>query len=199
MRDTGDSPSDCTEDRTADADSDERWVSFEELAKARGVTKPSAIKLVRRHGWRRQRDNQGHIRALVPAAWITPEETREPDSTGDGPADRATDNSRIINVLQTAVASLTERATAAEQRVDQADGRADRAEQGRTRAEERAERAEQDRVKAEERADRAEATRDTALRQLRIAEELLKQAQIDRLVAAAAERSWLFRRLWRRR
>jgi hypothetical protein len=141
VRDTGDSPSDCTEGRTADADSDERWVSFEELAKARGVTKPSAIKLVRRHGWRRQRDNQGHIRALVPAAWITPEETREPDSTGDGPADRATDISGIINVLQTAVASLTERATAAEQRVDQADGRAHRAEQGRTRAEERAERA----------------------------------------------------------
>jgi hypothetical protein len=146
VRNTGDSPP----DRTADADGSEYWVSFEELAKARGVTKPSAIKLVRRHGWRRQRDNQGHVRALVPTAWLTPEETGEPDSTGESPADRTADISRTINVLQAAVASLTERAQVAERRADQAGARADRAEQGRTRAEERADRAEEELAGAQE-------------------------------------------------
>jgi hypothetical protein len=41
-------------------------MTFAELADARGISKSSAIKLVHRHGWRRQRDDQGHVRALVP-------------------------------------------------------------------------------------------------------------------------------------
>jgi hypothetical protein len=45
---------------------------------------------------------------------------------------------------------------------------------------------------ANRRAERAEVARDVALGQLRMAEELLKQAQIERAVEAAAARSALF-------
>jgi hypothetical protein len=44
-------------DPPADTD-DGRWMTFAELAAARGISKASAIKLVRRHGWRRQHDRR---------------------------------------------------------------------------------------------------------------------------------------------
>jgi hypothetical protein len=58
-------------------------MTFRELAEARGISKLSAVSLVRRHGWRRQRDNQGHVRALVPLAWAS----HEADNQHDNPAD----------------------------------------------------------------------------------------------------------------
>jgi hypothetical protein len=170
VRDTGDNPSDCT----TDVDGDERWVSFEELAKSRGVTKQSAIKLVRRHRWRRQRDNQGHVLACVPIAWLMPEVTREPYSTGDSPADRTADTttwvaaeeirepystgdspadrtadiSRITNAFEAGLAALREQLAVANRRAEQAEAR-------------------------------------------------VRELEIERLVEAAARRSWLFGR-WRR-
>ncbi len=50
-------------------------MTFAELADARGISKSSAIKLVHRHGWRRQRDDQGHVRALVPLPRSQPQDT----------------------------------------------------------------------------------------------------------------------------
>ena len=43
-----------------------RWMTFAELSQARGISLPSARKLVRRHQWRRQTGNQGIVRILVP-------------------------------------------------------------------------------------------------------------------------------------
>ena len=43
-----------------------RSMTFAELAAARGISRATAITLVRRHGWRRQRDNQGHVIAQSP-------------------------------------------------------------------------------------------------------------------------------------
>lgn len=47
-------------------------MTFAELAEARGTSKRAAVVLIRRHGWRRQRDNAGHVRALVPPPWDQP-------------------------------------------------------------------------------------------------------------------------------
>ena len=44
----------------ADTASGERWISLRELAEARGVSQHSTTQLVRRNGWRRQKDNRGH-------------------------------------------------------------------------------------------------------------------------------------------
>ena len=51
---------------TTDDLADARWMTFAELAVARGISKDSAMALVRRKGWRRQRDNTGSVMALVP-------------------------------------------------------------------------------------------------------------------------------------
>jgi hypothetical protein len=97
---SGDKPPDSTADEGDGA----RWMSFAELASTRQISKASAIKLIRRHHWRRQRDNEGRVRALVPAAWATPEtpveRDREPDSTAD--------ISRAISALQDALVTLRE-------------------------------------------------------------------------------------------
>jgi hypothetical protein len=47
------------------------WVTFADLAKFRGISKASAIALVWSQGWRRQRDNLGHVIVLVPSDWLT--------------------------------------------------------------------------------------------------------------------------------
>ena len=49
-----------------DAANDGRWMTFVELSQHRGISEPSARKLVRRHKWRRQAGNQGIVRILVP-------------------------------------------------------------------------------------------------------------------------------------
>jgi hypothetical protein len=46
-----------------------RWMTFAELASVRRTSKRAAVTLVRRHGWRRQRNNEGHVIALVPLTW----------------------------------------------------------------------------------------------------------------------------------
>jgi hypothetical protein len=84
-----------------------RWMTFTELATLRGISKLSAVALVRRHSWRRQRDNQGHMTALVPAAWADTEPTSEPT---DQPADQADISltARSLAVLEDALAAIRE-------------------------------------------------------------------------------------------
>jgi hypothetical protein len=63
---------------------DGRWMTYAELAQARGIDRQSAVKLVRRQGWRRQPGNHGEVRIFVPAEGLsrpmsrdeTPDETR---------------------------------------------------------------------------------------------------------------------------
>ena len=43
-----------------------RWLSYAELAQARGISKASATRLVFRKGWRRRVGNDGVARAAVP-------------------------------------------------------------------------------------------------------------------------------------
>jgi hypothetical protein len=83
----------------------------------------SAIRLVMRRGWRRQKDNHGTTRALVPPEWFEPARGRniEPDPQ----------LTEAIGALQMSVAALRERAEAAEHAARFERGRAERAEQAR--------------------------------------------------------------------
>jgi hypothetical protein len=89
-------------DSTADGENAARWMSFAELSAARGISKASAIKLVRRHGWRRQRDNQGHVRALVPLTWTE----REGDAEPDRGRDSTPDIGLLAGTFETALAAI---------------------------------------------------------------------------------------------
>jgi hypothetical protein len=92
-------------DRPRDSLTDDRWMTFAELSQSRGISKTSAMKLVSRHGWRRQKNNKGQVRALVPVEWVATEwvaaeDTKEPNSTAD--------MSRAIRAFDSAIATLRE-------------------------------------------------------------------------------------------
>lgn len=129
-----DDPPYPTPDHQADHPGDARWMTFAELATARGISKLSAAALVRRHGWRRQRDNRGRVIALVPRDGPELRRIVEADHRPDNPSDDPPD----IAALEDAVVALRERAEAAERR-------AEAAEADRRRAEERADTADADR------------------------------------------------------
>lgn len=152
-----DQPDDPTDDRDLQADNqaddpaDARWMSFEQLARLRGISKLSAAALVRRHGWRRQRDNRGRVLALVPNDG--PELRRMLDQADNPPhrPDHQPDNSiRQPNhqpAFETALAAI-EAAHAREihalrERADAAQSQADRSTVQLEEAERRADRAEQ--------------------------------------------------------
>ena len=129
----------------ADAEDSGQWLTLAELAAARRISKASAARLVRRHKqWRRQQDNQGRVRILVPPDAIEPRddlqddlqdgpEGRPPDSHADSP-----DTSRAISTLEAAISTLREQLAEANRRahadaaaISEANARADRAVQGR--------------------------------------------------------------------
>jgi hypothetical protein len=114
---------------TEDA-ADSRWMSFSELAATRRIATSSAIKLVKRRGWRCQMDNHGTMRALVPPEWSEPPPGREFDPGGLV--------THAINALEASVAALKERAEAAEQATRTEHERADRAVQSRDAERQRA-------------------------------------------------------------
>jgi hypothetical protein len=147
------------------------WMTYGEIATARGIKRDAAIRLVQRHKWRKQAGNDGLARVLVPPEWAKPGDRSPrditPDVVGDVALDDGGDVTRVINALEAAVSSLTERTEVAERRaervenrVDQAESRADRAEQGRVAAEARADRLDQaltgERARAEALRDRVE-------------------------------------------
>jgi hypothetical protein len=137
-----------TED-AASSGVDGRWLSYAELAEARGVDKPSALKLALRKRWPRRKDNHGTMQVLVPPEWARPWGSSMPDDVLETMPHDA-DISRAINTLEAAVSTLTSQ-------LEQANRRADKAEQGRDVERSRAERAEQ----SWDRAERERAAADT--------------------------------------
>jgi phage shock protein A len=152
-----------------DSGADGVWMTYGEIATVRGIKRVAAIRLVQRHKWRKQAGNDGLARVLIPPEWAKPGDRALRDITSDVAGDVILDGgdvTRVINALETSVASLTERAEAAERRADRAEkladqaaSRADRAEEGRAAADARADRLDQ--ALAGERA-RADALRDRA-------------------------------------
>jgi hypothetical protein len=80
-----------------DNDTDGRWMTYEELAIARGIDRNSARRLASRLKWRRQQDNQQIVRVYVPAARDEPDRRRR-----DMPADNPPDMSHAIGALEAA-------------------------------------------------------------------------------------------------
>ena len=125
-------------DRPSALPSAERWVTLRELAEIRGISQHSATRLVRRHGWRRQTDNQGHVRALVP-----PEALDKP-SAGPGGSPTAIPDALtaaiepMVTLLRDQLDHERGRADRAEARADQERARADTAEQARHQAQQEA-------------------------------------------------------------
>ena len=114
-------------------DNDGAWLSYPELARLRGINLTSAFRLARRHGWRRQKGNDGKLRVLVPAADRTIDldksddrGRREPDKGQDNDlalvvAALRSDTMEVIRPLQDAIAVLEAQLTEANSRTDRAD------------------------------------------------------------------------------
>lgn len=203
---------DLQADNQADDPPDARWMSFEQLARIRGISKLSAAALVRRHGWRRQRDNRGRVIALVPNDG--PELRRAPDHQADDAphhpdyqADQRSDNlTRQPDhpphaAFETALAAI-EAAHAREihalrERGDAAQAQADRTLVQLDKAEKRADRAEQAVTAERNRADALRERLEAAETRARTAEQAAEQGrqyvreaedQIEVLRRADAER-----------
>jgi hypothetical protein len=83
-----------------------------ELAEARGISKASAARLVRRHRWRRQTDNTGRVRA--------PGSIRCNRAIGRSAASPV-DMSAIVSTLEAAIITLRDQLEVANARADRAD------------------------------------------------------------------------------
>jgi hypothetical protein len=129
-------------DRTPDSGAEGQWLTYGELASIRRIDRHSAVKLVTRHQWRRQKDNRGVLRILVPAEWATSKDRGTDEATDKGPdtgTDEGTDIAHAISALQGALTSVEKRAESAENRAKQAESRAESAENERRAAESRVE------------------------------------------------------------
>jgi hypothetical protein len=109
-----------------------RWLTYRQIADLRRISKESAERLVRRHRWRRQEDNQGVTRVLVPPDWADAPILRPPDIRADIREDTPPDIrpdirpdisgfEGVIDALREAFAAeivaLRERAEVAERRI----------------------------------------------------------------------------------
>jgi hypothetical protein len=99
-----------------------RWMTYAELAAARGITRSSATRLAFRRGWQRQTGNDGQARVAVPAAAQAPPHDAIPGIM-DAVTPVATHDSQGVEAL------IRE-----QQRADRAEARADLAESQATAA-----------------------------------------------------------------
>jgi hypothetical protein len=95
-----------------------RWVSYVELAAARGISRLSAERLVRKRKWQKRPGNDNTVRVLVPANELTETADGRPSNR---PSDRTDDRSGAIpalrealDLLKTQLAREVARADAAE-------------------------------------------------------------------------------------
>jgi hypothetical protein len=114
-----------------DNDSDTRWLSYDELAEARGIDRQSANRLVARKGWLRRKTNEGKVRIEVPAAYLlsAPDKSgdngpEQQDVSGDKPA-LEPDKNGTIKALETALTELQEQLGRERSRTDRAEAAAD--------------------------------------------------------------------------
>jgi hypothetical protein len=167
-----------------DTEADGRWMTFGELAAERGINKASAHRLVRRHKWRRQTDNRGTVRVLVPLDWLE----AQGDRPSDSPTANPSDNSPAINALEAAIATLREQLDTAKGLIEAERIRADRAEQARDVEQHTTER----RIEAERnRADRAEQGRDAADKRAVLAEGRADRAEQASAAELHTAKGWI--------
>jgi chromosome segregation ATPase len=89
-------------------------MTYDELARLRVISKPSAERLVLRNHWRRQRGNDRTVRILVPI------DSLSGDISGDASEDTSGDARQLLTgalaALETALMEANDRATEADQR-----------------------------------------------------------------------------------
>jgi hypothetical protein len=163
-------------DTDADTGADTVWLTYAELGRARGTNPAAAKRLAMRRRWRRQAGNDGTTRVSVP---VSEAQHWKGDTSVHTSANTSVDTSNdtgvitsVIKVLQDAVASLTDRASAAEKRADQADIRANEAES-------RVHQAERALVEVEIRADRAESAKERLETDLEAAKIAQREAEAN--------------------
>src|SRR5215472_14672110 len=87
------------QDNPEDGPGDARWLTFAEFAVARGISRESAIRTVRRKRWRRQKDNHGTVRALIPPDWQIAAPERPEGSPEYSQKDHAPDRRLLAGAL----------------------------------------------------------------------------------------------------
>jgi chromosome segregation ATPase len=188
---------------------DVRWLSYGELAEARGISKASAQRLVMRRHWLRRRGNDQTVRVAVPVG----EDQPKHDDTDDVRSDVRGDITHTISVLESAVATLRDQLTVANSRADRSEQERDRlqselagAQEALAGAETRLREAEAARARAEgmteaerQRADRAEAELAGAQEALAGAEMRLREAEAARAEFWSRSRFARLKGVWRGR
>jgi chromosome segregation ATPase len=112
------------------------WLTYADLAASRGIDKQSAARLTFRRRWRRQKDNHGTVRVLVPREWHELSRYTDRDASRDGSGDESRDASRdmsrIIKPLEDAIELLREQLEQVNRQVQVADAARDRFDQALT-------------------------------------------------------------------
>src|SRR5690349_5496496 len=111
------------QDTTQDIAQDGQWMSYGELARVRGIDRQSAVKLVRRHSWRRQPGNNGEVRVFVPADGVSRPMTRDEtlDETRAETRPIAPDTTAFETALAAIEAAHASEVTALRERADAAE------------------------------------------------------------------------------
>lgn len=87
---------------------EERWVTYDELGRIRGIGRESAVKLAQRKKWRRIPGNDDRARILVPLDWlVASKEPPEAPSPEHSP-ETFRDADRISGAFETALAAVRE-------------------------------------------------------------------------------------------
>lgn len=145
---------------TGGEDSAGRWLTYAELAAARGITRKAAVRMTQRHRWRRTPGNDGAVRIWVPDAMTLRTAARLDAPLDPTPTDGSTPlHAQALAALETALTEANARADRADQRADAALGLADRtlAQLADAEARTEQERLAADRFRAEAEAARGEA------------------------------------------
>lgn len=158
-------------DGGGDNGGDSRWMTYAELAEARGIKEPAAVRLVQRRRWERQPGNDGAARVAVPVAELRPSKAVAPAVGPVAP------DSRDMETL-----------TRERQRADAAEARADRAEAGQAALQARLDQAERDRDQARQDREAARVEAAGATGEARALREALDEAR------RPAWRRWLGQR-----
>jgi hypothetical protein len=105
-------------DNSPDTSGEGKWLTYDEIAQLRGIGRESAIKLVHRTKWRRQKGNDGSARILVPQDWLNPS-TRKRSS--DNSSGHSPEFSRAIKAFEGGLAAFREQLEAERQRAEKAE------------------------------------------------------------------------------
>jgi hypothetical protein len=81
-----------------------RWLSYAELAEARGIDRLSAVRITRNRRWQKQKGNDGTIRVAVPRNFLEAKRRVREENLPETPPEI----SQKISVLETENASLRE-------------------------------------------------------------------------------------------